>query len=88
MVVFEKIEKYFKENPRYIGFFIIAMGIFMILTAIKNWEWVFGGIGMNLKKIQGIGNFFGRGIARVVAGIFGTFCVIFGIFWFFAYSKN
>ena len=82
----ETIQKFFAEYPQYYGVFFCLIGIFMIISAIKNWEWVLGGHSWNLSKIEGISNFFGRKFARVVMGIFGAIIIIAGIIWFFVYT--
>jgi small neutral amino acid transporter SnatA (MarC family) len=84
--ILEKITAFIEVNPQYMGIFYVAVGVFMLLAAIKNWEWVFGGHSFNLKKIQGISKMFGRSVARIVAGIFGLFCIFFGIWWFVVHA--
>jgi hypothetical protein len=81
MDIFEHIGKSFKENPKYFSFFIILVGIFMLLSSILNWDWVFKGHAFNRQKIQGTANFWGRGFARIKFGGGGLLCIIWGIIW-------
>jgi hypothetical protein len=83
--VFERLRQFFTNNPQYFGIVLVIFGVFMLLAAIKNWEWVFKGHSFNTKKLEGISNMWGRGVARIVAGVGGISCIIFGIVWFMIY---
>jgi hypothetical protein len=74
-----KVEQFFRENPKFLGIFVILVGIFILMASIFNWNWIFSGHSWNLKKIEGISNFFGRGIARLFFGIGGIGIIILGI---------
>jgi hypothetical protein len=80
--IFDSIRQFFTENPKYFGLFIVAVGVLFLLAAIKNWNWFFEGRSLNLNKIEGISNFFGRRFARIVAGTGGISCIVAGIVWF------
>jgi hypothetical protein len=79
--IFEKIGAFFQKNPKYFSVFIALVGGFMILASIFNWDWIFAGHSFNLKKIEGIANMFGRGIARIFFGISGVLLIGVGILW-------
>jgi len=82
----EEITEFFAKNPQYFGIIFFCFGILMLVSAIKNWEWLFAGSSYNLNKIEGINNFFGRGIARIVAGIGGVMVIIASIVWYWIYT--
>ncbi|MDR1390717.1 MAG: hypothetical protein LBJ31_12175 [Treponema sp.] len=84
--IFERLRQFFINNPHYFVIVLVIFGVFMILAAVKNWEWVFKGNSFNTKKLEGISNMWGRGVARLVAGIGGIGCTIFGIVWFTIYE--
>jgi hypothetical protein len=79
-------------NPKYFGIVISILGIFILLGAICNSNFIFGDGSepktFNLQKRHGGVSMFGRTVARIIVGIFGIFMLIFGMFWFFAYPKN
>ena len=77
--VFDKIGKLFKENPKYFGVFVLAIGIFIIAASFLNWDWIFKGHSFNSKKIEGTANLWGRGFARLKFGLGGLACIILGI---------
>jgi hypothetical protein len=77
--ILQKLEKFFRENPKFIGIFVILVGVFILMASIFNWNWIFSGHSWNLKKIEGISNFFGRGFARIWFGIGGIGIIILGI---------
>jgi uncharacterized membrane protein len=80
------------NNPKYFGIIICILGIFILLGAIFNSNFIFGDgsepKSFNLKKIRGWVSMFGRTVTRIIVGIFGIFMLIFGIFWFFAYPQK
>ena len=84
--MFERIKDFFSKHPQLFGIIFCLSGILMLVAAIKNWEWLLGGSSWNLQKIEGISNFFGRTIARIVAGVFGGIVIIAGIVWFIIYA--
>ncbi|MDR1456310.1 MAG: hypothetical protein LBJ01_11705 [Tannerella sp.] len=84
MEIFERTGNLLKENPKYFGFFIVWVGIFMLLSSIFNWDWVFKGHTFNRQKIQGTANFWGRGFARIKFGGGGLLCIVLGIIWLIA----
>ncbi|MDR2966687.1 MAG: immunity 17 family protein [Methanobacteriaceae archaeon] len=82
----EEITNFFTEQPQYFGIIFVCFGIFMLFAGIKNWEWLFEGPSYNLNKIEGIDNFFGRSVARIVAIIGGVMVIIAGITWYYIYT--
>jgi hypothetical protein len=82
----EKLKEYFIKNPQFLGILFVICGVVLLLAAIKNWEWVFSGASYNTKKLEGISNMWGRGIARAAAGIGGAAVIIAGIVWFVIYT--
>ena len=82
----ETIKDFFSKHPQYFGIIFCLFGVLLLVAGIKNWEWILGGRSWNLKKLEGISNFFGRGAARIVAGIFGVVGISAGIVWFCIYA--
>ena len=83
----EKIKDFFSEYPQLFGIVFCFFGILLLLAAIKNWEWLLGGPSWNLEKLEGISNFYGRTVARIVSGVFGVSAIVAGIVWFVIYSR-
>jgi uncharacterized membrane protein YidH (DUF202 family) len=82
-------EDLFTENPHYFGFFIVFVGVLVLLAAIFDWNWLFGnvsGVTYNLKKIDGWVNWFGRRNARIISGVFAVLLILGGLFWFLLYA--
>jgi uncharacterized membrane protein YidH (DUF202 family) len=46
----QKAEQIFRENPRFLGIFVILVGIFILMASIFNWSWIFSGHSWNVKK--------------------------------------
>ena len=89
----EQIKQYFAEtlteNPHYFGFFIVFVGVLVLLAAIFDWNWLFGNVNTldyNMKKIDGWVNIFGRKTARIISGVFSVLVILCGLFWFWAYG--
>ena len=82
----EAIKEFFAKNPHYFGIIFCAAGVLMLMASVKNWDWFFRGPSWNLEKIEGINNFWGRTVARIVAGIGGIVVIIAGIVWFLIYA--
>ncbi|MFR9165931.1 MAG: immunity 17 family protein [Dysgonomonas sp.] len=80
----ELFKIYFIQNKALGGVFFIAVGIMLIVGAVKNWNWIFGDVSpvtYDLTKLDGIINIFGRKTARVFAGIGGVILILCGIAW-------
>ena len=77
--IFEIIGVWFAAHPKGFGFFVLLFGVFALFGAVFNWDWIFRGPSFNLKKIEGIANFFGRGFARIYWAICAAGCIISGI---------
>ena len=71
----DNIQQFFKDNPAAYGIFFILLGVFLLLGAIFDWNWLFGNVSQtfNTRKIDGLVNLFGRKTARVV---FGALCFL------------
>ncbi|MCL2114911.1 MAG: Imm17 family immunity protein [Methanobrevibacter sp.] len=82
----DEIIEFFSEQPQYFGIIFVCFGILMICAGIKNWGWFFIGNNYDLNKIEGINNFFGRKIARIVTVFSGIVVVIAGIVWYWIYA--
>jgi hypothetical protein len=82
----EKVAQFFKAHPEYAGILFAGIGVLFLLAAINNWQWFFEGRSWNLGKIEGLSNFFGRGFARIAAGIGGVVLIIAGVVWFSVYA--
>jgi hypothetical protein len=82
----EKLKEYVTKKPQFFGIIFIVFGIILLLAGIKNWEWVFSGTSYHTKKLEGISTMWGRGIARVAAGIGGVAVIIAGVVWFVVYT--
>lgn len=86
----EKAKNYFSEHPGYAGFIMIGIGAVLLYAAIRGSKWLFeksvNGSVMNLDKIDGWINVFGKKTARVVAGLLAVILISIGVFWFWIYS--
>lgn len=86
----ESIKAYFEEHPAYFGLVIIALGIILLISAIRGSKWLFekdvSGATYSLDKIDGWINMFGKKTARVVTGITSVILILAGIVWFWIYS--
>ena len=89
----EQIKQYFEEtlteNPHYFSFFIVFVGVLILLAAIFDWNWLFGNVNTldyNMGKIDGWVNMFGRKTARIISGVFSVLVIFCGLFWFWAYE--
>ncbi|MCL2148653.1 MAG: Imm17 family immunity protein [Methanomassiliicoccaceae archaeon] len=72
----ERVGQFLKDNPVSFGVFAVLIGVFGLLGAVFDWDWLFGnvsGVDYNLGKVDGLVNFFGRPAARV---IFGASCFL------------
>ena len=72
----ENIQQFLSDNPVIYGIFLLLLGLFLLLGAIFDWNWIFGNVSpvnYNFGKIDGLVNFFGQKTARI---IFGTFSVL------------
>jgi hypothetical protein len=76
---FDRIKTLMKAHPKSIGILALLFGALLLAASIFNWEWMFEGRSYNLKKIEGMSNFFGRGFARVWLGAGGIGIIILGI---------
>ena len=87
----EKIQQYLSDNPAAYGTFLILLGLFLLLGAVFDWNWIFGDVSpvnYSFRKIDGIINFFGRKTARVLFGIVSVAIMLGGILWIYASLKN
>ena len=85
----EQVKQFFAEiltkNPHYFGLFVAFVGVFMLLAAIYDWNWIFGNVNKvdyNLQKIDGWVNFFGRKAARIISGVFSVLVILTGLLCF------
>jgi len=72
----DNIQQFLKDNPVIYGIFLILLGLFLLLGAVFDWNWLFGNVSRtnyNARKIDGLVNLFGRKTARVV---FGALCFL------------
>jgi hypothetical protein len=76
--VFEQIGKFMAKNPKCFGLFVLLVGVFFLLAAVFNWDWIFKGHSYNTSKLEGVANMWGRGFARLKCGISGIVCIISG----------
>lgn len=86
---FTRIQNYVVDNPEWFGILIAAFGGLVFVGALKDWNWIFGDINPNtydLKKLDGVINWFGRKTGRIYAGISGIVLVVAGFVWFGVYS--
>jgi hypothetical protein len=77
--IFEKIGALLSKDPHNFGWFVLGVGVFILVASIFNWNWIFEGRSVNLQKIEGIANIFGRNAARVYFGLVGIACIVAGI---------
>jgi hypothetical protein len=85
----DKVKTFFTENPHFVGIFFALVGVVLLISAIKDANWLFGNVNTldyNLKKVDGWVNFFGRKAARVIVGFMSILVILAGIVWFWVYS--
>ena len=73
------------ENIKpYSGLIIVIIGVFLLLAAIFNWDFVFKdkANSFNSQKIAGWVNLFGRNTTRVFVGLSALLVIILGLIWF------
>ncbi|GAB6121219.1 immunity 17 family protein [Dysgonomonas termitidis] len=78
----DTIQDYYDQHPVILPLFCIAIGIFLLLACIFDWNWIFGDVNTttyNLKKIDGLVNMFGRKTARFLTAISAVFLIVLGI---------
>ena len=84
----DKLKQLFTENPSYFGWFIVAVGVMFVVTAVIDAEWLFGHARtFNLGRIEGWVNFFGRNATRAIVGGIGLFIITIGIVWVWISNK-
>jgi apolipoprotein N-acyltransferase len=78
----EKLQDYFQHNQGNFGYVIIAVALFFIYGAYKDWDWILApGGGMGTFNLTWIANTFGRKTARVIVYVVGGIAVGLGVFW-------
>ena len=78
----ENIQQFLSDNPVVYGVFLFLLGLFLLLGAISDWNWIYGNISQvnyDLGKIDGMVNIFGRKTARVVCGVFSVLMMFGGV---------
>lgn len=78
----DTIQDYYNQYPVILPLFCIAIGVFILLACIFDWNWVFRNVSTatcNLTKIDGLVNMFGRKAARILTGISAVFIILLGI---------
>lgn len=68
-----------ERKAQWAGVFVTVLGLYILLAAIFNWNWIFEGQG-NKISLPWIARQFGRNTARIVAGILGSLIVIYGVY--------
>ena len=82
---------FFKKNPHYFGIVFVLIGLLILISAIVDAHWLFGDVSdvtYDMGKVDGWVNFFGRDIARVIAGASAITVIIAGIVWFILYKQR
>jgi len=82
----ENIAKYFSENQHVFGIFLSAVGGFLLLAVIMDWDWILEG-GNGPFNIASISKYFGRNAARVLMGILSCVIIASGLAYFFLFRK-
>jgi len=78
----ETVQQFLSDNPAVYGIFLFLLGLFLLLGAIFDWNWIFGNISRtnyDFGKIDGMVNFFGRKTARVISGVFFALMMLGGV---------
>ena len=78
----EKFTSFFTENPQFVGLFIAAVGILIMVGAILRWKWIIGGDNTTTRTgLFGyiIYKLFGRRVFFIVTG---ALIALLGAAWF------
>ena len=78
----ENVQQYLSDNPVIYGIFLFLLGLFLLLGAVFDWNWIFGNvsrINYDFGKIDGLVNFFGRKAARFIFGAVCVFIMLSGV---------
>ena len=86
--IYKEIESFFMNDPANFGYVFMAAGIFLLVAAIQNWEWMMKSNPntYNLEKIDGWTNFFGSKVGRIMHGVAGVVIFLCGVVWLVAFS--
>lgn len=85
------IREFLQNNPIWTNLFFVAIGLFLLIASIRDWNWIFGeviGSSYNLNKVDGWVNLFGRKTARIMLGTFGVLIIIGAIAWGAIYALS
>ena len=86
-----KVALFFKKNPHYFGVLFVLIGLLVLISAVVDAHWLFGDVSdvtYDMGKVDGWVNFFGRDIARVIAGAFAVLMIAAGVVWFILYRQR
>ena len=78
----ENIQQFLSDNPVIYGIFLFLLGLFLLLGAIFDWNWIYGNVSpvnYDWGKIDGIVNCFGRKTARIILGTFSVLVMLGGV---------
>ena len=78
----ESVQQFLSDNPVIYGIFLFLLGLFLLLGAVFDWNWIFGNvsrINYDFGKIDGLVNFFGRKTARFIFGAVCVFIMLSGV---------
>ncbi|NDV79048.1 Imm17 family immunity protein [Dysgonomonas sp. 511] len=81
-----KIQEYSDNYPVLLPVICIAAGVFLLLSCIFDWNFIFGDISTanySFFKIDGLVNIFGRKKARVIVGCVSVFVIGIGVATFY-----
>ena len=81
----DQLQEFFYQNPEYFGLFFSAMGIFLLIGVICDWDWIIEN-GEGIMDPVKMAKRWGRKGARIWMGILSTLCILLGLLYFVAYG--
>jgi hypothetical protein len=83
----ERIQSFFQSSPAHFGFVPVALGLLLIVAAIRKWKWLTeGGDGKTFNDTWFISMFGIKKLRRLYI-IFGVVLILIGVVWFFIFRE-
>jgi hypothetical protein len=83
----ERIQEFFQSSPEHFGFVLVALGLLLIVAAIRKWKWLTeGGDGKTFNDTWFI-SMFGTKKLRRFYTILGVVLMLIGVSWFFLWRE-
>ncbi len=83
----ENLAEYFSKNQHVFGLLLVAVGGFLLLAVVLDWDWILEG-GNGPFNIASISKYFGRNVARILMGILSCVIIASGLAYFFLFRST